>query len=60
VYAFLVPALALGTIYGGYHYATDVIAGLLLAVLVGTLGHRWVSAFMPDPAPRAVREAAVR
>ena len=60
VYAFLVPALALGTIYGGYHYATDVIAGLLLAVLVGTLGHRWVSAFMPDPAPRAAREAAVR
>ncbi len=40
VYAFLVPALALGAIYGGYHYATDVTAGAILAVLVGTLGHR--------------------
>ena len=59
IYAFLVPALALGTIYGGYHYATDVMAGLLLSLIVGTLGHRWVSSLMPDPAPRLDREAAV-
>jgi membrane-associated phospholipid phosphatase len=65
IYAFLVPALTVGTIYGGYHYATDVIAGLLLAVLVGTLGHRWVASLIPDATPvpeppRPVREAPVR
>ncbi len=40
VYLFLVPALAVGAIYGGYHYATDVVAGAMLAVIVGTAGHR--------------------
>jgi membrane-associated phospholipid phosphatase len=60
IYAFLVPALALGTIYGGYHYATDVMAGLLLALLVGTLGHKWVSSLIPDPMPPQVPEAAAR
>jgi membrane-associated phospholipid phosphatase len=58
IYAFLVPALALGTIYGGYHYATDVMAGLLLASLVGTLGHTWVASLVNDPAPRPAPEAA--
>jgi len=58
IYAFLVPALALGTIYGGYHYATDVIAGLLLALLVGTLGHKWVASLIPDPMEQAPEAAA--
>ena len=31
LYAFLVPALAVGAINGGYHYATDIVAGALLA-----------------------------
>ena len=48
VYGFLVPALSLGTIYGGYHYATDMLAGLLLGVLVGTVGHRWVASLIPE------------
>jgi membrane-associated phospholipid phosphatase len=44
VYFFLVPALALGAVYGGYHYATDVAAGALLGIAVGTWGHRLVLA----------------
>jgi membrane-associated phospholipid phosphatase len=37
-YALLVPALAIGAIYGGFHYATDILAGAILGLLVGTLG----------------------
>ena len=39
VYLFLVPALAVGAVYGGFHYATDIAAGALLGILAGTLGH---------------------
>jgi membrane-associated phospholipid phosphatase len=39
VYLFLVPALALGAVYGGYHYLIDILAGAMLGILVGTLGH---------------------
>lgn len=39
VLAFLVPALAVGSVYGGYHYAVDATAGALLGLLVGTAGH---------------------
>jgi len=38
VYLFLVPALAVGAINGGYHYATDVVAGAILGVLIGVGG----------------------
>jgi membrane-associated phospholipid phosphatase len=48
IYAFIVPALAMGAIYGGYHYATDVLAGALLGLGAGTLGHRWVTGLTPD------------
>jgi membrane-associated phospholipid phosphatase len=37
-YAFLVPALAVGAVYGGFHYATDIVAGVLLGILMGTGG----------------------
>jgi membrane-associated phospholipid phosphatase len=37
-YLFLVPALALGAINGGYHYATDVAAGAILGILIGVGG----------------------
>ncbi|HET9234341.1 MAG TPA: phosphatase PAP2 family protein [Candidatus Eisenbacteria bacterium] len=57
VYGFLVPALSLGTIYGGYHYATDMLAGLLLGVLIGTIGHRWVASLIPEPARKNGRTA---
>ena len=40
IFAFLVPALAIGAIYGGFHYAIDVVAGVVLGLLVGTLGFR--------------------
>jgi len=29
-----------GAIYGGFHYAIDVVAGAGVGLLVGTLGHR--------------------
>lgn len=31
---FIVPALTLGTIYGGFHYGVDALAGWLLAVVM--------------------------
>jgi membrane-associated phospholipid phosphatase len=39
VYLFLVPALAMGAVYLGFHYLIDALAGAALAVLVGTWGH---------------------
>jgi membrane-associated phospholipid phosphatase len=53
LYLFLVPALALGAIYGGYHYATDVLAGAVLGVLVGTLGHGLVAWMETWPSRRS-------
>ena len=49
IFLFFVPALALGAVYGGYHYLTDILAGAILGLLVGTLGHRLVSALAPSP-----------
>lgn len=47
----IVPALALGTIYGGYHYAVDAGAGLLVGIL-GYLAapriHRMLGAEVPE------------
>jgi len=39
VLAFFVPAMAVATVYGGFHYATDMIAGALLGIVGGTLWH---------------------
>jgi hypothetical protein len=47
LYAFLVPALAVGAVYGGFHYATDVLAGAVLGFVIGTLGHR-LCVFLSD------------
>jgi membrane-associated phospholipid phosphatase len=38
LFAFLVPALAVGAVYGGFHYATDIVAGVILGIVVGTAG----------------------
>jgi membrane-associated phospholipid phosphatase len=46
VMAAIVPALILGTIYGGYHYGVDALAGLALAFAVYFTPR-------PAPAPRA-------
>jgi len=56
VYLFFVPALALGAVYGGYHYATDITAGAVLGILVGTLGYRAVSALTPPLPPVPPRQ----
>ncbi len=40
VFALIVPALAVGAVYGGYHYAIDALAGAALAILVSFPGAR--------------------
>lgn len=51
--ALIVPALALGTVYGGFHYGVDAGAGLLVGVagyLVGPRLVRWLGGHAPgDP-----------
>jgi membrane-associated phospholipid phosphatase len=44
LYLCLVPALGMGAIYGGYHYAIDIVAGAVLGLLVGTVGFRLTKA----------------
>ena len=39
---FVVPGMALGAVYGGYHYAIDAMAGAVLGILVCTVGHHYV------------------
>ncbi len=38
-YAAVVPALALGAVYGGFHYAIDIVAGAILGIVVASVGH---------------------
>jgi membrane-associated phospholipid phosphatase len=38
VLLFLVPAVAFGAVYGGYHYAIDAVAGLIVALLISRVG----------------------
>ena len=40
VFALIVPALIVGVVYGGYHYAVDALAGVALAILVSFAGAR--------------------
>lgn len=43
VFAAIVPALVVGTVYGGFHYAVDALAGVLMGVagwLAGPAVHR--------------------
>ena len=51
--ALIVPALALGTVYGGFHYTIDATAGLLVGVagyLIGPRLVRWLGGHAPgDP-----------
>ncbi|MFQ5584933.1 MAG: phosphatase PAP2 family protein, partial [Calditrichia bacterium] len=41
-YAFLpaVIALSLSTVYGQYHYVTDMLSGLLMGIIIGNIGLR--------------------
>ena len=48
----IVPALALGTIYGGFHYVVDTIAGVLWGVACGLAGpplHEFLARRLPRP-----------
>jgi membrane-associated phospholipid phosphatase len=51
VFAPVVPALLVGTVYGGFHYAVDALAGLLIGVagmIAGTWLHRALGGETPD------------
>ena len=39
----LVPGLAVGAVYGGFHYAVDTVAGTLLALIVWRLVPGWIA-----------------
>ena len=43
--------LALGTVYGQFHYAVDAVAGALLAVLLAAVADPLMRALRPRPAP---------
>jgi membrane-associated phospholipid phosphatase len=40
ILAFLVPALVVGTVYGGFHYLIDTLAGIAVGAVVALLGPR--------------------
>ena len=52
----IVPALALGTIYGGFHYALDTLAGALLGTVVALGAPRVHAAIAAALARRKGRE----
>ncbi len=43
----LVPGLAVGAVYGGFHYAVDALAGALLAVIVCAVVPWWMGRKAP-------------
>ncbi len=60
VHALLVPALALATVYGGFHYAIDTIAGVALGVAVAWFTPRlhqalaaWIHSRPPAESPQS-------
>ncbi len=58
VLAGVVPALALGTIYGGFHYALDTLAGVALGAAVAAFYPRLHAAIAARMARRRGRERA--
>ena len=58
VFALLTLGLALGDIYGGFHYAIDVVAGLALGALAFALAPRVRRAFTSDHEPAPPGSAA--
>jgi membrane-associated phospholipid phosphatase len=53
VFALLTLGLALGAIYGGFHYATDAVAGALLGCLAFAIAPRLARALTPGRASGA-------
>jgi membrane-associated phospholipid phosphatase len=61
VFAFLVPGMAVGAIYGGQHYLIDVLAGAVVGILSSTLGHAVIRRSMiaaQDRRSRAARSSS--
>lgn len=60
--ALIVPALALGTVYGGFHYAVDTLAGALLgagaALVAPSLHTRIAARIAGKPAPERLQTFA--
>ena len=50
VVAVITAGLAAGAVYGGFHYAVDVLAGILLGLLTAFGGLRLMRALLPDQA----------
>ena len=51
IQALIVPALVVGTVYGGFHYSVDAAAGVLFGVGAGVLGPK-LHAFLALRLPR--------
>jgi membrane-associated phospholipid phosphatase len=49
VFTFIVPALIVGTVYGGFHYAADALAGVLVGLAGYLTGPRLHRALGGDP-----------
>ncbi|HEX2167876.1 MAG TPA: phosphatase PAP2 family protein, partial [Longimicrobiales bacterium] len=49
LFVVLTTGLALGAIYGGFHYATDAVAGVLLGVLAVVIAPRLARVLSPSP-----------
>ncbi len=52
IQALIVPALVVGTVYGGFHYALDAMAGIVCGVGAGLVGPR-LNAFLAHRLPRS-------
>ena len=60
VFTFIVPALVVGTVYGGFHYATDALGGLVIGA-AGALAGPWLyRALGGDPERAFAERPAVR
>jgi membrane-associated phospholipid phosphatase len=59
VLALIVPALVVGTVYGGFHYASDALSGALVGIAGFALGPRLYRALGGD-VERALNDPAVR
>jgi membrane-associated phospholipid phosphatase len=58
ILALVVPALALGTVYGGFHYGVDTLAGFAIGALVGAAGPK-VHGFFAQRLPRSKHRPTV-
>ena len=58
VLALAVPALAVGTVYGGFHYGVDSLAGVVVGVAVGLVAPR-IHGFFAQRLPRTRHRPSV-